>query len=120
MRAACVYLVTNKVNGKRYFGLTRHTTQKRWGEHKAGAASNRTKSALYSAIRKYGPESFDVSEFASCFSLEDATRVEKQAIQQERPEYNLTNGGEFTLGKRELSPEAKERMRLTHAGKEIT
>jgi group I intron endonuclease len=120
MRAAVVYLVTNTENGKRYVGLTRYTTAKRWGEHKAGASASRTKSALYAAIRKYGPDSFELTEFASCLSLEDATKVEKQAIQQERPEYNLTNGGEFTLGKRELSPEAKERMRLVHAGKEIT
>lgn len=119
MVPAIVYLITNAVNGKRYVGLTRYTLHKRWSEHKGCAAAGK-KAALYAAIRKYGPEAFAIQQVASCLSLEHATAVEKSVIQSLKPEYNMTNGGEFTLGKRVLSKESAERLRLAHAGKIIT
>lgn len=119
MAPAIVYLITNTVSGKRYVGLTRHTLAKRWSEHKGCAAAGKTPT-LYAAIRKYGPEAFAIEQVASCLSLEHATAVEKSVIQSLKPEYNMTNGGEFTLGKRLLSKESAERIRLAHAGKVIT
>lgn len=119
MPAASVYLITNTANGKRYVGVTRYTLAKRWGEHKAGAAAGRG-GALYAAMRKYGAEAFAIEPIASCLSIEDATAVEQEVIKSLRPEYNLTNGGEFTVGKRVLSAEVRERMRAAHVGKTIT
>lgn len=119
MAPAVVYLITNVVNGKRYVGLTRYPLAKRWGEHKACAAAGK-RTTLYRAIRKYGPESFSLEQIASCLSLKSATAVERAVIQAFEPEYNMTNGGEFTLGKRVLSAEAAERIRKAHTGKIIT
>jgi group I intron endonuclease len=119
MAPAIVYLITNTANGKRYVGLTRYTLAKRWGEHKGCAAAGK-KPTLYAAMRKYGPEAFAIEQVASCLSLEHATAVERAVIQSLKPEYNMTNGGEFTLGKRVLSKEAAERIRVAHVGKVIT
>lgn len=119
MAPAVIYLVTNTENGKRYVGVTRYTVAKRWGEHRTGAATGR-RGALYAAMRKYGEAAFTVEQVASCLTLGDANTVERAVIDALRPEYNMTNGGEFTIGRRALSKEAAERIRAAHVGKTIT
>lgn len=54
-----VYLITNKVNGKRYVGITCRGFFARFQEH-INAAACGSKAILHDAIRKYGPDNFDV------------------------------------------------------------
>ena len=54
-----VYLITNRINGKRYVGVTCRGYIVRFQEHLHEAISGST-SILHSAIRKYGSENFDV------------------------------------------------------------
>lgn len=114
-----IYLVTNQINGKRYVGVTGRSINTRWKEHIAHALANRTRSILSKAIRKYGKESFDVVQIASCLSPEDARYVESDVIKSLAPEYNQTGGGEFTIG-RKLSATTIEKIATKNRGKKRT
>ena len=116
--AATVYLAVNGVNGKRYVGVTRFSVAKRWGEHRARANMG-LKSRFASAIRKYGAEQFTVDAIASCLSVEAASEVERAIIKQLAPEYNQTNGGEITTGRR-VAPEVAARIAASNRGKKRT
>lgn len=113
---AVIYLITNLVNGKRYVGATRFAIEKRWAEHRY-KATLKAKSYLHRAIAKYGADNFKVEQIASCIG--DWSECEKQVIQSLKPEYNLTNGGEITVGRR-VSAEVKERIRQANIGKKRT
>lgn len=118
MKAGCIYVVTNKVNGDQYVGLTHKPMAYRWGEHKTCARSGR-KSHFYSAIRKYGIDNFEIQEFVSVLSIDSLGPIERAVIKQLRPVYNQTNGGEFTAGKKH-TPEMIERIRQKNTGKKRT
>lgn len=58
-----VYKITNSINDKVYIGITTRTVQGRWMEHVSRSRyPNEYKSAIHSAIRKYGQDSFKVEE----------------------------------------------------------
>ena len=55
-----IYLITNRVNQKKYVGQTRTTIKERYKKHiKTSRTSNRH---LYCAMRKYGIENFIIEE----------------------------------------------------------
>lgn len=108
-----IYQATNTVNGKRYIGASRFSLKKRWAEHRYSASSGR-KTWLYDALRKYGEDVFEVVQIATC--LGDPSEVERIIIQAERPEYNQTNGGEITSG-RKHSPETIAKITAGNIGK---
>lgn len=118
MKAGSIYVVTNKLNGHQYVGLTTKTVAHRWSEHKTSAVMGR-KTYLYSALRKYGPEVFEVQEYFAAFKVEELSSIERVVIQDLRPAYNQTNGGEHTRGKKH-SPEVIERIRAKNTGKKRT
>lgn len=96
---AILYVVTNKVNGKCYVGLTSRTLRQRKSEHCARVKEG-SPYALHRAIRKYGEGSFVWVAVASCRTFEDACRAEQALITQLNPEYNMTAGGEGVRMKR--------------------
>ncbi len=116
--AATVYLATNLANGKTYVGVTKRSLTTRWSAH-LWTAVNKAKTYFHRAIAKYGPESFKVEPIASCLSVESAVATERLLIQQWRPDYNQTNGGEFTVGKH-ASKEAIARIAAANRGKRRT
>lgn len=118
MRAGSIYVVTNVLNGHQYVGLTTKTVAHRWSEHKTSAVIGK-KTYLYSALRKYGPDAFDVVEYAAVFSVSDLSALERQIIQDLKPVYNQTNGGECTKG-RKHTPEVVARIRASNIGKKRT
>lgn len=114
MKPAIIYLITNGINGNRYIGLTRFGIKARWTQHLYKARAG-VKTYLYAAMRKYGAENFEIVEVASCLNAEDAGEVEREVIKSLRPEYNQTNGGEFTVGKR-VPREVVERIVAKNRG----
>lgn len=52
-----VYLITNKINNKKYVGITSRTLSQRWNEH-INQAKNNPIYTFHKAIKKYGTENF--------------------------------------------------------------
>jgi group I intron endonuclease len=114
-----VYLIANKVNGKQYVGQTVKALKTRWSEHKSPAAITR----FSRAVKKYGPEAFEMSVLQVCETKEEMDFVEMFYIvllNTKSPNgYNLTDGGEGTSGMHP-SPSTVEKMRQAKLGKKQT
>lgn len=118
MQAGFIYVITNTQTGDQYVGLTTKTVAHRWSEHKTSAIIGK-RTHLYAALRKYGPEAYTVQEFVSVLDRGDLANIERQVIQDLRPRYNQTNGGEVTFG-RKYDDATKERIRQGSLGKKRT
>lgn len=92
-----VYLIWNKVNGKKYVGQTIKTVEERFKEH-----ARYKKSDIGKAIRKYGKENFYCGVIVSCSSKEEMDEKEKHyivALHSKSPfGYNHTDGGDGIVG----------------------
>jgi group I intron endonuclease len=112
---AVVYLVTNKVNGKRYIGVTTQSVQGRLKEHFCHAKMNRNNGHFYRAIRKHGVEVFEVEVLKECISKREALETEIRLIAELKPEYNSTKGGDGQLG-RPMSALGRKKISQVHKG----
>lgn len=64
---AYIYKITNLINGKSYIGKTLSTIEERWKEHCRDSRRERCeKRPLYSAMNKYGIESFKIEQIEEC------------------------------------------------------
>jgi len=134
------YLITNRLNGMKYVGVTSMSLRRRWICHKAEALSGRGTRVLSKAIRKYGPENFSIEQVASASSWDDLDLLEVVLVQQHGTRtpggYNMTNGGRGTQGRphtedakrrisasgrgRVVSAESRARIAASHRGKHLT
>jgi group I intron endonuclease len=113
---ALVYMATNRVNGKRYIGVTSGRLCSRRAGHIHQALKKEGKCRkFHAAIRKYGPEAFEWAVLIRAGSFAEALTEEIRLIAELRPEYNLTAGGEGTNGI-VRSKETVERHRASRAG----
>lgn len=90
-----VYMHENRINGKRYIGITSGDPRTRWANGK-GYYRNKHFS---DAINRYGWDAFDHRILYDGLSIEDACVIEQQMIakyqtQDKTKGYNLTSGGE--------------------------
>lgn len=113
-RNYCVYVHINKINGKRYYGLTRQEPAERWRNGKGYKGSTH----FENAIKKYGWENFDHIVLMNNLTKEEACAAEKNLIeayqtQDERYGYNLESGGEAPTH----SQETKEKLRQIFSGR---
>lgn len=115
-----VYVHQNKINGKRYVGITNNTS-KRWygkGKHYEGSPY------FYSAIQKYGWDNFTHEIIVRGLTLNEASEMEQYYIAKYRScekkyGYNLTIGGQNAptmLGKHH-SEETKRKIGEGNRGK---
>lgn len=108
-----VYKVTCLISGRAYVGITSGQMEKRWSTHLKHAASKRFNSPLHASIRKHGREQFIVEIICKADSNEKARLIEREMIAQHNTMvpngYNLTTGGEGSVGKR-ASELTKKRM----------
>lgn len=128
-----VYIHQNKINGKRYVGVTADDPKHRWS---GGAGYSRNKH-FYDAIKKYGWDSFEHIIVADGLSRQQALSMERELIaeyktQDKRWGYNITDGGEHFnhsqpskklmsenrkgKGLKHFSEEHREKLRLSHKG----
>ena len=115
--AYCVYCHTNKINGKKYIGITSMSVNKRW-QNGNGYKNNRH---FNGAIQKYGWENFEHKIIFNNLTKEEAEAQEKFLIKLYQTNdrffgYNISNGGEAKgkhskETKENLSKLAKERYR---------
>jgi group I intron endonuclease len=92
-----VYLLKNKVNGKAYVGQTTKPLKTRWAAHKCHALRDQRIYALQHAIRKYGPEQFEISILATANSHDELNALEAHHIIAQGTlcpnGYNIRHGG---------------------------
>lgn len=123
-----VYKITNKINGKLYFGITKCSLQKRWNEHKHNSLKNKKKTHLCLAIQKYGIENFIMELVENCLSEQEMYNTEIDLIKKYRTNerefgYNNSKGGESSSFGKIVSDETKliiskyqrERKRKPHS-----
>ena len=105
-----VYLHVNKINNKKYFGQTCQKLTDRW----ARGSTYRNSKHLYSAIQKYGWESFNHFIIADKLTKEEADSLEVKLIQAYdtiRSGYNICQGGAGVMMGRKHSLETKQKIR---------
>lgn len=114
-----IYLVTNKVNGKRYVGQTTVSVQSRWTRH-CWASAVVKNMPIATAIKKYGKENFTVETLAECASQEALDAAELHfatELNTFSPHgYNLRAG----RGRGSVSAEFREKMRQAALGKKAS
>lgn len=94
----CVYVHTNKINGKMYVGKTIHGNNPmlRWRSDGSGYLKC---TRFWRAIKKYGWENFDHEVIANHLTEVEANKFERLLIEKlntmdDRYGYNLTSGGD--------------------------
>ncbi len=111
-----IYKITNLINNKVYIGQTINDIHQRWNGH----CNTKAKTAIASAIKKYGKDNFEVKIMAKANSIEELNHREAYYIKLLNTlspiGYNLTRGGEGTVG-RKHSIETKEKMSIAHKNK---
>lgn len=92
-----IYLITNKINNKKYVGKTTQSIEKRWQEHISDSKKEKCEiRPLYRAMRKYGIENFSIKELEKC-NIDNLSEREKYWIQYYdtyEDGYNATLGGD--------------------------
>jgi group I intron endonuclease len=109
-----VYLITNKINDKKYVGQTIRTLEERWKDHKK-LSRNKDKVSphLHNAIFKYGPDNFKVQTLIIVGSKQEMDYYERALIKvwnltDEDKGYNITAGGDGVS--RPCSAETKKKI----------
>lgn len=94
-RVGSIYLLTNKINGKKYVGQTINKPELRWYFH-IYAATRKVDSPLARAIKKYGCHNFTAEVIHTCEQAE-LDKAEQRFIYDydcmTPAGYNLTSGG---------------------------
>jgi group I intron endonuclease len=122
----CLYQLTSP-SGKSYIGISSKTAADRWSQHRYNA-NKEIKSraatecrALYNAIRKYGARNFTVTVLFESDNWAELLEIEMTLIASLKTKkpggYNLTDGGEGTLG---AIPSDIARQRMSEAQKRIS
>ena len=104
----CVYVHTNKANGKKYVGITSMSPEKRW----ANGHGYRSNVLFYRAIQKYGWESFKHSVLFDGLTREEAYAKEIELIStfkasNPRFGYNIDKGGN---GSNRITEETRKKL----------
>lgn len=76
LNKSCIYLITNKVNGKLYVGQTISSLKQRLREHKCKSLKGKLSNKLSSAIREHGIANFHIQEILTVLP-EEADEVEE-------------------------------------------
>lgn len=109
-----IYQITNRITGKRYIGVTGRSLRTRWHGHLNHAADHGRTGALQRSIRKYGPQTFLIELVTEAIDEREAGAIERALIAERRTMvpfgYNMTTGGEDTVGFRH-SAETKQKLR---------
>lgn len=105
-----IYCIENKLNNKKYVGITRGSLESRFKAHKRIARYKENKQHLHKAMVKDGIENFIVYQIDTADSKEQLFEKEKHWIKEldtKNNGYNETDGGEGTWGWRP-SPEKQK------------
>ena len=111
----CVYVHTNKINGKKYVGQTKMKPEERWGSkgHRYRECTH-----FFNAIKKWGFDNFEHEIVYSGLSHTEANEKEQELIElyntrNSKYGYNLREGG----SNGGLSEESKKKLSVSRKGK---
>jgi len=118
---ASIYIIKSKTSGKSYIGQTNTTAEKRWKKHLTELRRREGCRALYSAIKKYGENDFEVITLKSGdFTREELNVLEQKYIKEQKTlspfGYNLTTGGDYN----EISDETRMLKSERMMGRKVT
>lgn len=110
-----VYCHTNKINNKKYIGITMQKPSIRWGSKGQGYIKC---PKFWKAIQKYGWNNFEHEILFKNLSQEEASQKEVELIKQYKTSdgnfgYNLTSGGERHY---HFTEEVKQKLREQKIG----
>ena len=109
-----LYMHTNKINGKRYIGITKQDPERRWG---VNGAHYKESPHLYSAIQKYGWDNFDHRIIHSGMTRDDACLLEKHYISHFKTQDRHYGYNSFEGGSAPIIPEdVREKMSRSMLG----
>lgn len=94
-----IYQIINQINNKSYVGQSRNI-EKRWSDHKVSNLDY----PLYRAFKKYGIENFSFLILEAC-EIDELNEKEIYWIKKINPEYNQTEGGNFSIVPQKLNQE---------------
>ena len=120
----CVYMHRNKINNKKYIGITKTSLTKRWGNNGSGYRSN--KQPLFSrAIEKYGWDNFEHVVLFENLSQNEACDKEVELITKYKTQdpkygYNIQPGGQLGNAGVKFSDESKKKMSDAKKGCTLT
>ena len=114
--AYCVYCHINKINGKRYIGITCKKPERRW----ANGYGYKDSPRFWNAIQKYGWDNFCHNILFDGLTREQACQMEVYLISRfmtrdERFGYNISMGGDGTPGVLKTQEQRKQ-MSNAHKG----
>ena len=123
-RKWCVYCHTNKINGKKYFGITSQDVNERW----RNGLGYQNQIVFWRAINKYTWDKFEHEIVIDELTEDEAKQKEIELIAQYKTNcskynhpaygYNMTDGGNGSTG-RIASEETREKIGAALKGKMI-
>lgn len=108
-----VYMHTNKINGKKYIGITRQEVYKRFRNGEGYRGSH----AFYGAIQKYGWDSFTHEILFTGLTAKEAGKKEIELIKKYNTQidgYNILIGGFAGTQGIKISEETRAKMSESH------
>lgn len=105
-----VYCHINKINGKRYIGITKRSLKERCG---ANGVDYKNSTRFYNAIQKYGWDNFNHIILEENLTRKQASEREQYYINlynttDDRYGYNITSGGDDNFIRNPLTEEQKQ------------
>ena len=109
VRTWTVYIHINKINNKKYIGITRNNVKERW----KNGNGYKTQTVFYNAIQKYGWDNFEHKILFTNLNKEEAISKEKFLIKyyntyvynNNSQGYNMTLGADGCLGENKILKE---------------
>lgn len=114
----------NRINQKRYIGITHTTLHKRWGNNGCGY-KNGHQSVFGRAIDKYGWDNFDHIIISENLTKDEACEKEIEYIKNYNTQdpnfgYNIQPGGQLGNAGVKFSEESKQKMSNAKKGKKLS
>lgn len=111
-----VYIHVNKLNDKKYVGITSRKPYDRWGKN---GSKYKSSPYFYNAIQKYGWDSFEHIVLFTELNENIAKKKEKELIKLYQTNdknlgYNCTDGGDGSCGRKLSDEQIEKNTSKTH------